>query len=760
MKLGRNILYPFIGILSLLTLYFILYINKNNYYSSFVTFIYFLFVPGTLLLHIIKIKKLNFSLSLLFSVGFSLAFLIISGILFNGLGPLINISTPLTTNLLLWYFGLLIILLLIGAYLRNNDIKLSIQLNFISLINKWYYIFPPIFVILSILSATLLNNTNNNILAIITIIGISINLLIIVIFYKFFHTSFLSWSLYFYSLSILLLLSLRSNFVSGWDIQSEFAVFQLTKNTEKWAPTIWNGAYNACLSITLLPTILAKFTYFPDDYIYKFFYQIIFAFTPVIIYQFFRKFTIKIVSFIAVIYIISQPLFIQPMTALMRQEIAFLFFMLMSYVMFDSYIVPKVRVLMIFLFGLCVVLSHYSTTYITLLLLTFTYIFTSIFRLTEKISIIESIYSKFRITSSIKFYKYYLNPFFLLFLFLATFIWYGTINNQLGQVQRVAIEGLSRMNELFKSEGTSYESQQAITFLKNRYTTTEDIQSFIKEQLQKNDVDPQRLYQSKSYRDSNVQPVFPLIVKPSIVTPVNRYILIGFELLKQVFKIAVIIGPLYLLVFYFKKHTIPREYIIFCLISVLTIFLVTFHPYIGRQYNLSRLYLQLLFYLGLPTILVTMYILFPFKKFTIQITGILVVLIFVYLLGLPNQFLGGEAKMYFNNYGADYDKFYIHKEEFASAKWLKEHIGSSLLLFVDREAYLRIFREINRGHNPNVLPALIYKDAYVYGSYANIVNKRTTIYNDGSDLLFTFPKKFLEENKNVIYNNGKSAIYR
>ena len=222
----------------------------------------------------------------------------------------------------------------------------------------------------------------------------------------------------------------------------------------------------------------------------------------------------------------------------------------------------------------------------------------------------------------------------------------------------------------------------------------------------------------------------------------------------------VIFGPLYLLIQYFRKNVIPREYVVFSLVSVLAIALITFHPYLGLQYNLSRLYLQLLFYLALPAILLALFIFFPLKKWSINIVGISVVVLFIYLVGIPNQILGGETKMFLNNYGADYDKFYIHDVELASAKWLKENVGKRGTLFADTEANLRIYRHLSRSFNYNTLPALIYRDAYVYGSYANIVNTRTSIFNKGTYMVYTFPKQFLEENKDVIYSNGGSKIYK
>src|SRR5258708_5028426 len=60
---------------------------------------------------------------------------------------------------------------------------------------------------------------------------------------------------YFLSLALLLMTSFRGWFVSGHAIQLELRMFQMTSSQGLWDIGLFRAPYNACLSITILPTI-------------------------------------------------------------------------------------------------------------------------------------------------------------------------------------------------------------------------------------------------------------------------------------------------------------------------------------------------------------------------------------------------------------------------------------------------------------------------------------------------------------------------
>ena len=99
-----------------------------------------------------------------------------------------------------------------------------------------------------------------------------------------------SATLYLLSLALLLMTSLRGWYVTGHDIQVEYRVFQLTAAHARWDISDFHNAYNACLSITILPTELAQIVRVDSPYIYKVFFQLIFAACPVLVYAIARRY--------------------------------------------------------------------------------------------------------------------------------------------------------------------------------------------------------------------------------------------------------------------------------------------------------------------------------------------------------------------------------------------------------------------------------------------------------------------------------------
>ena len=72
--------------------------------------------------------------------------------------------------------------------------------------------------------------------------------------------------------------------MTGHDIQQEYLVFQLTEFHGHWSMAYFNDPYNACLSITILPTELSRIIQVDSPYIFKLFFQMIFALCPVMAY--------------------------------------------------------------------------------------------------------------------------------------------------------------------------------------------------------------------------------------------------------------------------------------------------------------------------------------------------------------------------------------------------------------------------------------------------------------------------------------------
>ena len=173
-------------------------------------------------------------------------------------------------------------------------------------------------------------------------------------------------AIYFLSLALLLMTSLRGWYVTGHDIQTEYLVFQLTYSHAHWNIGSLSSAYNACLSITILPTELAQVTHVFHPYVFKVFFQLMFAVCPVLGYTIARRYYPKWVSIMAVVYFVGFPTFFTDMPYLNRQEMAFLFACSGILAMGHRQWGVRRRRFMLIAACLGIELSHYSTMYVFL----------------------------------------------------------------------------------------------------------------------------------------------------------------------------------------------------------------------------------------------------------------------------------------------------------------------------------------------------------------------------------------------------------
>ena len=116
--------------------------------------------------------------------------------------------------------------------------------------------------------------------------------------------------------------------------------------------------YNASHYYILDTTISAA-------YIYKVIFQMIFAFGLLPIYYFIKKLSSSRIALICALIFISFPVFLNDMPFLNRQEIAFVFFGLLLLTNFLK-IPRKPKIILTILYLLGLILSHYSSAYVTL----------------------------------------------------------------------------------------------------------------------------------------------------------------------------------------------------------------------------------------------------------------------------------------------------------------------------------------------------------------------------------------------------------
>ena len=780
MKLNRNNIFSGILIFVLIVNLLVIYNIQYLYLATIFSLVFLTVIPGLLLTLMIKIRKLDFWEYLVYVIGLSIAFLMFAGLAINWILPLFGMEKSLSLIPLLISFDILFFIFWLIAYKRNRKILLEIKPVKLNRLNKVFLTIPIIFPILSVLGAIILNNNGPNYLTMIILGGIAIYVFLVVLFRKRLDENIYPWAILMMSLSLILMFSLRSWYIFGSDISGEYQVFQLTKGNFHWSMSSFRDPYNACLSITILPVIFDSFLKINDQYIFKLFFQIIFAFTPVVVFLLSKKYTQPILAFIASFFFISFPSFFFVMPMHVREEIALLFFSIVLLILFNKNINSVCRNILFLIFGFSMIVAHYSTTYIALGLFIFTYIALGLF-----IYFISSAFSKTKDKDSAsKIYerinlkekgqnstaqRYFQNIFLVLLLLIFTFTWNTLITKTSDNLIDFTNKTIKNIGNIFsqevRAEQTSFLDQFNIFYKKKNSEFL--LQNYVKEAYLKHQNDPYIIpYSPERYRDYKLKVTYskavPLKVNPDIASKV--YFSMG--IINKLIKLFIIVGVFYLLFIQFKKRKIDIEYIVMTLGSLLILVVVITLPFATIDYNLTRVYQQVLVILSLSSVLGAFVFLKFFKNFRIFSLLIIFLLFFLFNSGFIQQALGGiEAAPHLNNYGLEYDRFYIYETEVKSIEWLSSNYSRESSIYAEQSSRNRLeaFGEKTHftfGYSDIILPSLIDRYAYIYLSYINKNKNLGFIWIKSEPIGYNFPIEFLNKNKNLIYNNGGSEVFK
>jgi len=322
-------------------------------------FIFFNIVPGYLLVKIMRFDLELLETSLL-SAGLSISLLIFMGFLLNSTYPFI--SRPITIGPVLVALNLLVFILLTGYYRRSEPSE-------VYKFNLEDTLFSPamlslVFPVLTVIGSYLMNTYRVNTILLGVLLTIPIYLIILTLLRGLLHHSTYPIALFNIGLSLLIMNGLPSNYLIGRDIHTEYYLFHTVLMNGHWSVSgAINNAYNACLSITILPAIYRLILDVPAVYIFKFYYGFIGAIMPLAVYLISERILKdRTMAFYAALLFIFQFSFIY-ILGWCRQLIALVFFSLAIMVLTSSLPRRDKKILFI-IFMISTVLSHYTTAYV------------------------------------------------------------------------------------------------------------------------------------------------------------------------------------------------------------------------------------------------------------------------------------------------------------------------------------------------------------------------------------------------------------
>jgi len=342
-------------------------------------FIYLTFFPGFIIVKLLKLGHLEVIEKVLFSIGFSVAFLMLSGLLMNEFCLLFGFSQPLSIVPLMVILGSFTLIGGILAHLRGVSFELgqikNPRLSAIALLSA---VLP----ILSVVGAISVNAFNENFILLFVIAAISSLLVIVIVLEKLLPSTFYSIAVLMIAISLLFHAALISKYLVsfGSDNSIELFVFRTTENNAYWDSALYAGStaygrFNSMLSITILPTFYSIILNINSIQVFKILFPLIFSFVSLGLYQTWRRYVGCKYAFISAFLFMAQITFYYEMLGLNREMIAELFFVLLLLVILDKKIEQPTKMVCFFTFSLGLVTSHYGLSGIFLFFISFTFIF-------------------------------------------------------------------------------------------------------------------------------------------------------------------------------------------------------------------------------------------------------------------------------------------------------------------------------------------------------------------------------------------------
>jgi len=321
-----------------------------------ISFVYLTFIPGLIILRILRLHKLGSAETLIYSVGLSISTLMFIGLLMNVFFPYFGIIKPISIIPLIFTISAFTLASCIVAYFQDKDFSDSSFINLSDLISHrtLFLLMLPFF---SIFGTYLMNFYESNIILLILIIAISIIPLVVSL--NLIDESAYELIIFTISISLLYHRSLISMNLWGDDIFSEYYYSKLVMETFFWDSST-SSNLNSMLSVVLVPPIYSIISEIDLKWAFKIIFPLLYTFVPLGLYCIFKKQTNKKIAFLSTFFFISFTEFYRVMPVIIRQNIAELFLILLIFLLVDTSMGPVKRSLLMIIYGISLVMSHYA----------------------------------------------------------------------------------------------------------------------------------------------------------------------------------------------------------------------------------------------------------------------------------------------------------------------------------------------------------------------------------------------------------------
>lgn len=707
-----------------------------------------------------------------YSVMAVILLLMVGGLVLNTLLPLVGVRRPLEPVPI----AVLCDILGVSLYLlrRRYPRRVDWRANFRSL--RWQenrsLVAAGLSVLLAVLGANRLNNGAGDQIGLTALACLALTLLLLLRWHERIRDEVIGATLFLMSVALLFMTSLRGWYVTGHDIQTEYHVFRITEAYGHWSMSNFQDAYNACLSITILPTEIVHFTNVAGPYVYKVFFQIIFGLSPVIVYAISRRYWSRLISVLAALFFASFPSFINDMPFLNRQEVGMLFAGVAILAITNTGWRRRERLIVMFGAAVGIDLAHYSTMYI----FTGTVLLGWLASLALRVARLRwpaSPQQRRNTPPAAKPVLLRIGPVLALSAILV--LWQAVITHTAGPV---VSDAQAAVSALFHPGGARSNSVQYSVFGGQAENPATILANYRKQALTDSRDHP-GVYIPASIAARYPTPlVTPAVPPPTSIgralshigiqaTALNTVIRQGAAKGEQLF---VFVGLIAILATRRLRDRVGFEFYNLGAGAVVVLAVLTVLPNLSVDYGVLRAFQAALILVG-GTLVVGASTVFWFlgDVWRLRATAAVAVAIFLSTTGLIPQLLGGyPAQLNLNNSGQYYDVYYTHPQDTAAVSWLTGKPGvlpagvqAPMPSSSVKKFYFTSLNSVTgKQYISPIYPALIEKSSWVVLDHSAIDEQHASLFLDGDLITYRYPMKFLEDNKNLVYNNGNDEIYK
>jgi uncharacterized membrane protein len=323
-------------------------------------FLYLTFLPGVLVLKALRLHDRGTIETVLYSVGLSLAFLMLTGLAANTVYPLLGYARPFSFEMLFLTIVAVMQVLLYLALIRDRGHAASSpELAIPSSPAAPFLMLLPFFAIIG----TYVRNEYHMVTFLFLLLVLIAIIVLAVGFDRLIPASCYGLAIYTIALSLLYHTSLISEYIWGYDIHHELHLVNSVL-----IPGLWDMSMpyntNGMLSVVALVPIYSLICNLDPVWVFKILYPLLFALVPLGLYRAVEKQTDARIGFLSIFFFFAFFTFYTEMISLARQQIAELFLTLTILAMIDKSMARGRQAFLMVTFGFAMIVSHYGLSYI------------------------------------------------------------------------------------------------------------------------------------------------------------------------------------------------------------------------------------------------------------------------------------------------------------------------------------------------------------------------------------------------------------